>query len=430
MKKIYKIYPLILVLLIGISCSDEVKYDNSVEEENLRIDRITVFMENLTRTDEDLEEGNDKEGDDNDDPSDDFNLYDYIPFTISFDNNTPIFVSQQTETMPAFQQDDVIYTYSLMEETDETSWEEGYNFAPDDEDDPLEWYKILAGGTNKGLYTLYALYFPKETKLRQTEVDGQIRYSVMQDQRGPSNDPYNPINLIKSDIFGAYHATGLLFTRLRFRLFHLMTYLRIRLYVPVFDVNSKTGFFPEALMSASLDHATPEFAVEWSTLGTSDASAPAISPLEGDGEIVMYQHPLDPEAEPIEIKYTDFIPKGYYEQPIEGDYDKVRVYDFSVIMPMQKGSIDESGQEINYSETDFLKFNLKSNSGASVNYYFNQSLSANSTGSNLDLKQGNFQFLELYVPRVGNKILLVSGNVNPWLHRTTSVVMTGSEVEK
>ena len=338
-----------------------------------------------------------------------------MPFALKFDANSVVFVSQQTETRYPYQKPEQIYAYKFMEDA-EADWEDGYNFTPLDLDDPLEWFKIGNGGTYRNGFALYALYFPLQNEISQRTEGGKIIYSVQQDQSTLEN-------LIKSDILGAYHSTPTLFTRLRFNLFHLMTYLRIRLYVPVYDSTSKTGYYDNALISADLDKTTTDFAIQWSIIPSSDSSGPVISPLSGDGTIEMYMHPVEDgeDRELKSIKYTDFIPKDYFEQPIEGDYDNVRVYDFSVIMPMQKNTTDENGKDQAYAQTNFLNFFLRSNSGATNKYYFNQTLKANTTNNNIQLNQGVFQFMELYVPRVGNKVIYVGGTLTPWSHHFTSL---------
>ena len=344
-----------------------------------------------------------------------------MPYTLSFDENSVIFVSQQTEKVSPFQNQEGIYAYRFIE-GNEADWEDDYNFTPLDMEDPLEWFKIGNGGSFRGGFALYALYFPNQSEISSKKENNKIIYSVQQDQTTLEN-------LIKSDILGAYHSNPTLFTRLRFNMFHLMTYLRIRLYVPEYDPGSKTGYYDNALISANLDNTSTDFTIEWSTIRSSDTEGPAISPLAGEGTILMYQHPhpKDKPREPIQIRYEDFIPKEYFEQPIEGEYDSVRVYDFSVIMPMQLGSKDENGKDLAYTQTNFLNFILQSNSGAENKYIFNQTLTANSTGSNLQLTQGIFQYLELYVPRVGNKVIYVKGNMKPWLHHTTNVPLHSSD---
>lgn len=408
--------PVIAVLLltgIAMSCSnDEVNGGKEGSETSL-IDHISVAL--MTR------DGNDEEDLDEDNISDDeltdadFKRLYGMPFTLNFDSNSVIFVSQQTERVSPFQTSDGIYAYKYIEDN-QANWEDDYNFTPLDLDDPLEWYKIGNRGSYRGGFALYALYFPKREEILQREENGKIIYSVEQDQSTLDN-------LIKSDILGAYHSNPTLFTRLRFNMFHLMTYLRIRLYVPVYDPASRTGYFDDSLISANLDHTTPDFTIEWSAMRSSDTEGPAISPLTGEGAIIMYQHPLEDgeEREIKEIPYEQYIPTEYFEQPIEGDYDTVKVYDFSVIMPMQGSSKNAEGKDQAFTQTNFLNFILRSNSGAENKYIFNQTLTANSTGSNLQLNQGIFQYLELYVPRVGNKVIYVTGNMKPWLENMTSL---------
>lgn len=429
--KIKAIYlPLLTTLLVSAGCTSDLKdpKEPSVPGGNNIIDHISVSM--ATRGDEDGD-GSDPD----DDPISDgetVDINDLIPFTLKFDKDSKIFVSQQTTLIPAFQTSDVIYNYNFIEGRDDANWDEGYNFEPDDQDDPLEWYKIGAGEVYNGGYSLYALFFPNSDEINEvTTPTGEIHYKVMADQRDLEN-------LIKSDIMGAYHSTPTLFTRLKFRLFHLMTYVRIRLYVPVYNPENKTGFRDNALQLAELTNVTPEFAVEWSAIRSSDTQGPSIVALEGEDQIYMYQHPLpigedgEPTAPIQELEWWKYIPDDYFEQPLGKDeLDQVRVYDFSVIMPMQKGVLNDEGNEIQFSATNFLNFYLHSvATGVTQKYYFNQSFSANSTTSDLKLEQGNFQYLELYVPRVGNKIIYVGAQVKPWEHRKSSFPLQGSDVEE
>lgn len=420
-KSVIALFSNILVtILVLTGCSHEDSLEGEADKSSV-IDHISVALKSR---------GEEGEGE-ADTPKEDSELTDEdiqdllgMPYMLSFDENSVIFVSQQTERVSPFQNEDGIYAYRYIEDN-EADWEDGYNFTPLDMEDPLEWFKIGNGGTYRGGFALYALYFPLQDKITRKVENNKIIYSVQQDQTTLEN-------LMKSDILGAYHSNPTLFTRLRFNMFHLMTYMRIRLYVPVYDGASKTGYYDDALISANLDKTSTDFTIEWNTIRSSDTEGPAISPLAGEGTILMYKHP-HPEGEPrdsISIRYEDFIPKDFFDQPIEGDYDSVRVYDFSVIMPMQLGTKDENGKDLSYTQTNFLNFILRSNSGAENKYIFNQTLTANSTGSNLQLTQGIFQYLELYVPRVGNKLIYVKGNVKPWLRNETPNVPLHSEEEE
>lgn len=353
-----------------------------------------------------------------------------IPYTLDFNENTVIQVSQKTRNMDPFTTDETTYDFSYIpfsiDDTVEDPWNDpnSYNFGAAVEDDPLEWNKIGENGSWNGGFALFSLYFPQENQLREKPGEnGTTVYSVMQDQRDKQN-------LIKSDILGAYSSTPNLFTRIRFRLFHLMTYLRVRLYVPVYDDQLLTGYHDGALQGASLTNVTPDFAIDWNAVRTPFTMGPAVSPLKGEGEIMMYQHPIPDGLTkyPItEIKYKDFIPDldGFYDQGLgDKEYDKVRIYDFSVILPPQRGEVGEDGKENNFTSTHFLNFFLKSNSGVTNQYYFTQGQQGNNTVSSLEMNQGIFQYLELYVPRVGNAVVYVKGSVNNWNQLGTEMVLT------
>lgn len=414
-----------LAVFMMNSCSKDSVRDSemSYADEDNNIERIQVLIS--TRGDDILTyEEEAEEEDDVIDPYT-YDLGELIPYQLSFDSQSVIFVSQMTNETPAFQNDGVIYSYGYIPDSDEAKWDNDYyNFTPFGNANPLEWFKIGNAGTYHGGFSLYALYFPKEMTLRQKAGEnGSINYSVMQDQSTLDN-------LIKSDILGAYHSTPTLFSRLRFRMHHLMTYLRVRLYMPVYDEELHTGFREQALHHATLDHVTPDFAVEWSANRSSDTQGPAIVALSGDGSIKMYQHPVDSKI--WKLKYRQFLKDNYYDQGIEGDFDYVRIYDFSVLLPLQKGTTDAEGHENNFLGTDFLSFYIKSNSGIITRYYFSQAFGGhpeNETESSSTVETGEevLQYLQLLVPRVGNKMIYVKSTVNPWNERKTSMVLKPDE---
>ena len=357
-----------------------------------------------------------------------------IPYQLAFDGNTILQVSQQAPNIYPFLTPEA--TYDFKYKTDyvehEGAWddEDSYNFAPHENDEPLEWNKIASLGSVGNGFAMYCMYFPDENRLRNKVNDaGAVNYYVMEDQSTLEN-------LKKSDILGAYHSTPEIFTRIRFRLFHLMTYFRIRLYVPVYDDTKNTGYRDGSLLYATLDNVTPDFAIDWNVNINSDTAGPFVSPLSGDGTIKMYQHPLpDNQTEyPItKIMYSRYLPEGFYDQGIEGDYDDVRVYDFSVIIPKQKG-VEVDGKETNFTDTKFLNFYLRTNSGGTTRYYFSQSFSS---GLNEDMTpsdqgvfkmdQGVLLYIQLYVPRVGNQVVFMGATVNPWNQMQTDMVLKPTE---
>lgn len=420
MPKIKYIFLIPLIVLFSSCSNDEDISDSDYLSGSSLVDRILVVMG--TRNGEDT--GNSQTSDDGQNIPDPKMIE--VPFSLSFDENSVIFISQLAQNHPAFKSQDEIFSFRYKENP-LANWDEGYNFTPNSLDNPLEWFKIGLAGSYRGGFQLYALYFPGRDYVNQKIVDeDQIFYSVEEDQS-------NLDNLIKSDILGAYHSTAQLFTRLRFKMYHLMTYLRIRLFVPVYDDKSKTGYYNDALISANLENVSPDFAIEWDA-SISTETIPMVSGGNEQRKITMYQHPLKDGSsrEPIEIPYEQYIPKGYFDQPIEGGMDKVRVYDFSVLIPVQKDFIDENGKITEFSKTDFLNFILRSNSGAENKYIFNQSFTAGNDDDHtniLALVPGNFQYLELYAPRVGNKLIFMNASISPWLHHTSTVNLQDSDKE-
>ena len=200
---------------------------------------------------------------------------------------------------------------------------------------------------------------------------------------------------------------------------------------PVYDPETKTGFDDDALVSANLVGVNPEFVVDWGIKRSSDTEGPAVRQIAGEGNIKMYKHPLGSEGrKPVDIEYKDFLQSGAFSQPVMGTTVKVRVYDFSVLIPMQEVIRNEDGTFTEFQKSDFLNFIIKSTAGAENKYVFNQSMKNEENDSYLNLTQGVFQYLELYVPRVGNKILCVNAIMVPWNHRETSMPMGGKDEEE
>lgn len=357
-------------------------------------------------------------------------INDLIPYPLDFDQSSILHLSQQTENNTAFQDENNIYSYRFVPGA-VASWEDEmtYNFKAYNQTNPLEWRKIGEGGAYNGGFALYCLHFPLETAPRAVTDQGAVHYYVMPDQRKLED-------LWKSDILGGYHSTPDLQSRIKFKLYHLMMYIRVRLYVPEFNPEKNTGYREGALNYGTINNVTPEFGVEWRANRRSDDDGPALTFLDGDGQIFMYQHPI-PEGEEkhpvVEIPYKRYLGDNPPDQGIEGDYDRVRVYDFSVIIPQQKGMVNEDGQTGSYSESDFLNFYFTTNAGAQARYFFNSTMRGVDTQpddvSNLELKQGNFQYIELYVPRVGSELIFMGAQVKDWDQRGTEMILRPEETE-
>ena len=302
---------------------------------------------------------------------------------------------------------DNLYIYSY-EENPDASWDaEGtYNFYPTTLTKAIEWEDVRGRGSVGNAFSLYALHFP---------VDNAVRFDVETDQRELED-------FKKSDILGAYHATSALYTRLRFRLYHLMVYLRVTLYVPVYEVqfDEKTneylysGFREDAFEHAQMRKATTGFNIDWRVNRSSDTDAPltVLNTAAGytNQTIQMYRHDAGQTPEQTEITLGDF-----YDYP-EGDEfasttDKVYVYNFSVLFP---------GQVFG---NEFLHFQFRTPGGTYKNYTF--SASQLKTGAtDFGFTQGTLQHLSLYLPRKGNETILVGARILDWTDASTDMTVT------
>ena len=212
---------------------------------------------------------------------------------------------------------------------------------------------------------------------------------------------------------GAYHATSSAYTRMRFRLFHLMVYLHVRLYVPEYreEVNndnySYSGFDARAVEGAYILNAKTGFYIEWRTNRTSDTMAP-LTTASGDKETIKVLAHEPNNDEPIKLDVGKYYDKGNLET------DMVREYHFSVIFPSQ-----EFGD-------NFLCFALRDKNNA-LRYFYFSGKQVLGDGSNYSLSQGTLQQLSLYLPRYTNETILIGANILPWNNSVTDMTVSKDE---
>lgn len=217
---------------------------------------------------------------------------------------------------------------------------------------------------------------------------------------------------------GAYHATSSIYTRMRFRLYHLMTYLKVTLYVPVYkgefsepEKQNYSGFNAGALKGGYLLNAITDFSIEWAASKSSDTEAPLVQSNQSSQRknIKMYRHQVDEDA-------TVSLPvKDYYNGSVDGvidDMDEVRVYNFSVIFPTQAFS------------DNFLCFALTTPGGDVKYYYFSGSQLLGADSDSYGLTQGTLQQLYLYLPRKTNQTVLVGAKILPWQNAQTDMTVS------
>lgn len=309
-------------------------------------------------------------------------------------NRNPNFDNPSTDAVPYQYQ----YAYN---ENNEADWDEGFNFSTEQDRLPIIWKTVKQLGSVGNSFSFYAMFFP----LSSAPV-----FSVNSDQTGGVDNPYDDTKFKQSDILGAYHATTALFTRMRFRLFHLMTYLKITLYVPIYQDaitgNDQTysGFEAGALTEAYLLGATTDFSIDWRADRSSDTEPPLVKNSNSTPTpIKMYMH--EPEFnEPIEITVSN------YDKNPQLETDNVWAYNFSVLFPQQpKDNIR-------------LCFPIKSKDDNVKYYYFSASNVKDGTGD-FDLKQGTLQQLYLYLPRKDNETILIGAKILPWGNSTSDMTV-------
>lgn len=300
----------------------------------------------------------------------------------------------------------VNYMYVYEYKPDQNAnWSEGYNFQVKSSTFGFDWDRVLAVGPSGNAFKFFGFHFP---------VGQQPVWRVQEDQTGGEENPFDTKNFMSSDIMGAYHATSAIFTRMRFRLFHLMTYLMVKIYVPVYegktddpDKLSYSGFNEDALKEAIVTNAITDFRIEWAASKSSDSEAPLVQTdnTSGRHNIKMYRHQID-ETSVTEIKVPD-----YYGNDVEGivdGIDRVRTYQFSVLFPTQTF------------DSNFLRFALKTPGGDTVYYYFKSEYIREGT---FGLTQGTLQELDLYLPRNTNQTIVVGAKILPWKEAETEMTV-------
>lgn len=294
------------------------------------------------------------------------------------------------------------YVYKYYENS-EADWSKEYNFKlADSQRNPINWATVKSVGSVGNAFSMYAFHFP---------VENAVRFRVESDQT-------DEINFRTSDVMGAYHATSALLTRLRFRLFHLMVYLKVTLYVPVYedkvipgsDPDRKySGFEPGSFKGAYVMNAYTDWTVEWRANRSSDTEAPLVQTLTNatKAHIKMYTYPYDDETPVTLENVSSFYPsyKG------DGDADKVMVYNFSVLFPSQTFG------------DNFLCFGFEDPEGEMRYFYFSGSQVVGDSG-NYGPTQGSLQQLYLYLPRTTNQTVLVGAKVLPWAGTSTDMTVT------
>lgn len=380
---------------------------------------------------------------------------------------------------------DNLWMYELDRELGNgADWDKGYNFVPmfgENDEEPfknfkMDWKTIKSYGSLGNAFSFFAMYYPGGNPIFQTYTHQSACDLAM---------------MKRMDIMGAYHTTPSLYTRMRFKLYHLMVYVRVTVYVPVMEITYKdgeaigyTGFGRNAFdentdlgknngrpavyitghntwddskgRTVSIKHS-----MDWRANRSSDEAPLVQASNESKAILAMHRHatfgqfdeqqgfteknvdgewghylpdmPAD-EASPevFEIDRSIFMTVPSGENPVE----KVRRYEFSAIMVPQsigKGSnllvlrlatpgLEELPPDLDNAKKDYGTYKDFSFDGTSVNLRDNN--------GQLTLTQGTLQHFYIYIPRTGNKTILMKANVEPWKGTQTDMTVVEEEPEK
>ena len=325
-----------------------------------------------------------------------------------FVNNTSVFYISQDGTSsdiePNFSSDDNdnLYTY-VYYENPEAEWgpeEEsgenigGYNFTAVN-GRALNWTYIENIGMVGNGYVFCGLYFP---------ADNQVRFSVEKDQSVLANHR-------RSNILGAKHSTRTAQNRLRFRLYHLMVYLNVTLYIPVYDADDNTGYLEDAVRQGTLLGFYSDFNVNWAAESGADLSPDVSSDKESElTDIRMYLHPGSEETKIDISKFSD--------SDTDTGTERVRKYTLGVLFP---SGVDD------ILSRDILRFTLMTPGGTEKNYVFSTSqIPTSSTG--LSLEKGHISNLELYLPRHDSDAIVIGAEILDWTHAYSNMTVLEEDV--
>ena len=435
----FRYWILALMVPLSASCGRDVLPETGGEEE--ASDRVTEVSASLGGFTAGLSRAAGNAGDDaassdtkktvkDTDPEDE----DYILGMKKFKEGDKIYILQRGPSLtPKFPGDffdhrkeenykmpDNIYLYEYSR-NDDANWSSEYNFKYNPErSDPISWREVKENGSIGNSFVFYAFcdnlkdLEPRGDEDLKTDWVGNGDYFhhayggkwKKSDNVGNNYDYSNDWHAHHyqnhcgvPDFMGAYHTTSTLYSRPRFKFYHLLAYVRVTLYVPVVEeyeetdkttnqtVKRTTGYDETAFVLSNEGEYTAygpavwignstsgqrtvrtRFTIDWDANRSSDKDAPLTQVLTNattPGFVFaycMYRHnPLDitdfrykpttPEEDLADIEagigiidrydVTKFVENSttarkYLKQAEDGKYyDTVRRYEFSASLPAQ-----------------------------------------------------------------------------------------------
>lgn len=348
-----------------------------------------------------------------------------VPFETAYDKIPSSISERYPDSYPNLYS----YKYDLKYSV---TWEDdpgGYNFFPDNLEGKMDWDVVKAWGLNNTGYALFGLYYPYNNILPTNEL-GQLDFMVQRDQTTKEN-------LRKSNYIGAYHSSSKSGQRLKFRLYHLTSYIKVTLYVPVFNPHDiiindqgkeeevRSGYPADALLSAEVRDVINHFRINWYAGRSSDTAPLTVTADNDRGDVLMYiPQPEDyPDTDglppKVTIRLADYIRDAASDKDLP-ETDECWKITLSALIPAgQDYPIDDPKYPMGQTWTDlnFLRFNLRQNIGdVPKRYVFtgNSAYGLIGSGDALNISQGRLQHLSLYLPRYGDKAVLLGANVVDW----------------
>lgn len=410
---------------------------------------------------------------------------DIEPLHSSFNEGDVIFISQMTPTMlPTFpsnatQNSNIsnLYPYRYTPNPDAT-WTEDFNFVSIN--NPIEWGVIRQNGSIGNGFSFYAMYYPGNKNS-----DGLFspieNLSVEEWQNTMEWD-----ELLKQDVLGSYHSTSSLFSRLRFRFFHLTTCLHVIVYVPVAERDNTTGHFtgfdewafaggdnkgtqtswggggaarwplgqpgvwvgPGTASSSNATALTRNYRIDWRTTQSSDNEPPTVLPgVMGSngstsyirGNICMYPFPQylkrydDPETD---NKYMKEMPLSYFtgDPNDDGKVEKVRYYEFIAFVPPQSlpdlvlfFRLRQAG--VGNAEIGPWKDNTTNWEGAPYTTFKLNKANFRPGYTDVRFEPNTLMDIEVYLPRTGSNVVTLKADVVDWGNTFTQMPLPEEDPE-
>lgn len=305
-----------------------------------------------------------------------------------------------------------------------------YNFFPNSPEEMMDWDDVKFWGRNGSLYSIFAMFYPYNNVFPY-DADGTPAFRVQTDQTTLDN-------LRKSNFLGAYFGNSSANQPLKFHLYHLMAYLKVTLYIPVFNpddeiiengkkVKVRTGYPADALQKALIKDVMPNFAITWNA-NKSSGTAPSTAAVPSSERTNISMYIPGPETykdNPDKLPPVVKVPTKYFYNENDKKYNEDETDDcweitLSALIPAgqdyQKG--ENNVPNGTWTNTNFLQFDLRQNFGSLKRYIFNgnpdQIEGGMISSGELNIGQGVLQHISLYLPRHGEAAVLLNAKVIKW----------------